>query len=247
MHPAGEDRLALQVVAARRPDREDERQTRPLLPQGAQVVHLQAEAGPVDHVRAQGRVADEDGGLGLPHHQAEVGRAGVVVRLDAVALGEEQLGEADGGAGGRPEGDAGAVEPVQGDLRDDHAGHDRAVAADGDVGEGDQVVGVLEELDQGDRTDVEIALHQLLAELLRSVLGELEVEERARSGEPPVQGQAVQELDVADARPGARSVHIVRLALTAYGPARDPRRRRATGGHAPSPPVGRGCSNIRVT
>jgi hypothetical protein len=137
------------------------------------------------------------------------------------------------------EGDAGAVQLVERDLRDDHARHHRAVASDSDVGEGDQVVGVLEELDQGDRTDVEIPLHQLLAELLRGVLGELEVEERARSREPPVEGQAVQELDVADARPGARIVHIVRLALMAYAPERDPAVGPWTSVGA-SPPVGRG-------
>src|SRR3954451_14292828 len=104
-------------------------------------------------------------------------------------------------------------------MRDDHAGRHRAVAADRDVGEGDQVVRALEELDEGDGPDVEVSLHQLLAELLRGVLRELEVEERARSREPPVQGQAVQELDVADARPGARIVHIARLDPMRYGAA----------------------------
>ena len=51
---------------------------------------------------------------------------------------------------------------------------------------------------------------QLLAELLRGVLGQLEVEQRAGSGEPPVEGQAVQELDVADAGPdrGRRSARM---------------------------------------
>ncbi len=224
MHLAGELRLALRVLLARRPDREDERQARPLLPQRAQVVHGQAVARAVDHVRAQRRVADEDGRVGLLHHQAQVGRAGVVVGPDPEALGEQELGEADGGARGGAEGDAGAVQLLQRHLRDDHAGHHRAVAADGDVGEGDEIVGVLEEFDQGDGTDVEVALHQLLAELLRGVLRELEVEERACSREPPVQGQAVQELDVADARPGARIVHIARLALPRFPSVADPRR-----------------------
>ncbi len=236
MDLAGEGRLAFQVVPAGRPHREDERQAGPLLPQRAEVVHLETEPGPVEEVGAQGGVADEDGGLRLLHHQAEVGRAGVVVGLYAVPLGEQQLGEPDRGARGRTEGDPGAVELVQRDLRDDHAGHHRAVAADGDVGEGDEVVGVAQELDQGDGADVEVAAHEPLAELLRGVLGELEVEERAGSREPPVEGQAVQELDVADARPGARIVHIARLDPVGYGAGTDP---------TPERPSGR--SNIRVT
>ena len=102
-------------------------------------------------VGAQRGVADEDGRVRLLHHQAEVGRAGVVVGPYAVPLGQQQLRQPYGRAGGGAEGDPGAVELVQRDLRDDHAGHHRAVAADGDVGEGDEVVGVAQELDEGDR------------------------------------------------------------------------------------------------
>ncbi|GAA3056715.1 hypothetical protein GCM10020000_44020 [Streptomyces olivoverticillatus] len=51
--------------------------------------------------------------------------------------------------------------------------------------------------------DVEVAPDELLAELLRAVLGQIQVEQRARPGEAPVDGQAVEELDVADARAAA--------------------------------------------
>lgn len=145
-----------QIVLARRPDREDERQPRPLLPHLAQVVDLQSEPGGVVQVRAERGVADEDGRVGLLHHQAEVRRAGVVVGGDAVALGEQQLGQPHGGARGRAQGHPGPVQLLQRELGHDHARHDRPVAADGDVGEGDQLVGVLQELDQGHGTDVEI-------------------------------------------------------------------------------------------
>lgn len=165
--------------------------------------------------RAQGGVADQYGGLGLVHHQREVRRAAVVVGRDAVALGEQQLGEPDRRTAGGAQGDPLAVEPVQRQLADDHARHDRAVAADGDVGESDQLVGVAQILHEGDRADVQVAVDQLGAELLRGVLGQLQVEQGTGSGETPVEGDAVQELDVAD--PGAgeagvavthRGVHI---------------------------------------
>ena len=72
------------------------------------------------------------------------------------------------------------------------------VAADRDVGQRDELVGVLEVLHEGDRADVEITLDELGAELLRGVLGELQVQQGAGPGQAPVQGDAVQELDVAD-------------------------------------------------
>lgn len=244
-----------EVLLAGGPDGEDEGQARPLLPHLAEVVDLEAEAWGVVEAGAQGGVADEDGGVGLLHHRAEVGRAGVVVRGDAVPLGEQQFGEADRGAGGRAEGDPAAVELFQRELGDDHAGHDGPVAADRDVGEGDQAVGVLEELDQGDRADVEVAPDELLGELLGGVLGQLQVEQGPGAGESPVEGDAVEELDVADpgpAGPGgrvavrsragvgrevvgcvsARIVHLVRLAPPrtplAPGPAERCRARGAT-------------------
>lgn len=157
-------------------------------------------------VGAQRGVTDEDGGVRLLHHQAEVGRAGVVVGGDTEPLGEQQLRQPYGGARGRAERHPGPVEVLQGPLRHDHARHDGSVAADRDVGEGDQVVGVAQELHEGDGADVQIAPDQLLAELLRGVLRELQVEQGSGPREPPVEGKAVQELDVADARPAATVV-----------------------------------------
>lgn len=157
-------------------------------------------------VGAQRGVADEDGRVRLLHHHAQVGRAGVVVGAHAVPLGEQQAREAYGGAGGRAQGDPCPVQVLQGPLRDDHAGHDGAVAADRDVGEGDQVVGVAQELDERDGGDVQLAPHQLLAELLGGVLRQLQVEQGSGPCQPPVEGKAVEELDVADARAGATVV-----------------------------------------
>lgn len=109
-------------------------------------------------VGAQRGVADQHGGVRLLHHQAQVGRAGVVVGPDAVALGQQQLRQPHRGAGGRAEGHPGPVELLQRELGDDHAGHDGPVAADRDVGEGHQVVGVAQVLHEGDRADVELPL-----------------------------------------------------------------------------------------
>lgn len=165
-------------------------------------------------------VADEDGRLRLLHHHAEVRRARVVVGLHPVLLGEQQLGEAHRRAGGRTERHPGPVQLPERPLGDDHARHDGAVAAHGDVGEGDEVLGVPEVLDEGDGADVEVTPDEALAELLRGVLRELEIEERSGPRQAPVKGQAVQELDVSDAGPAARVgagcvvgciVHIARL------------------------------------
>ncbi len=190
-------------VLAGRPDGEDERQPRPLLPHLPQVVDLEPEAGRVVQVGAERGVADQHGGVRLLHHQPQVGRAGVVVGPDPVPLGEQELREAYRGAGGRAEGHPGPVELLQWDLGDDHAGHDGPVAADRDVGEGHQVVGVAQVLHEGDRTDVQVPPDELLAEALRGVLGELQVEQGSRARQAPVERQAVQELDVADAGPAA--------------------------------------------
>lgn len=157
-------------------------------------------------VGAQRGVADQHGGVRLLHHQAQVGRAGVVVGPDAVALGQQELCQPHRGAGGRAEGHPGPVELLQRELGDDHAGHDGPVAADRDVGEGHQVVGVAQVLHKGDRADVQLPLDQLLAEPLRGVLGELQVEQGSRPRQAPVQREAVQELDVADAGPAATVV-----------------------------------------
>lgn len=119
---------------------------------------LQPQAGRVVQVRPQRGITDEDGRVGLLHHQAEVRRAGVVVGGDAEALGEQQLSKPHGGARRRAESYPGPVQLLQGELGHDHARHDGAVAADGDVGQCDQVVGVAQVLDQGDGTDVEVPL-----------------------------------------------------------------------------------------
>ncbi|CAM5609567.1 hypothetical protein SCALM49S_00038 [Streptomyces californicus] len=68
---------------------------------------------------------------------------------------------------------------------------------------GHQVVGVAQVLHEGDRTDVQVPPDELLAEALRGVLGELQVEQGSRARQAPVERQAVQELDVADAGPAA--------------------------------------------
>lgn len=161
---------------------------------------------------AQRGVADQHGRVGLLHHHPQVGRAGEVVGPDPVLLGKQQLGEAYRRTGGRAQSDAGSIELLQRDLRNDHAGHHGTVAADREVGEGDELVGVAEELHEGDRGDVELARDEALTELFGGVLGQLQVQQRAGSGQPPVERQAVQELDVADAGPAAIDVHIARLA-----------------------------------
>jgi hypothetical protein len=168
-------------------------------------VHFEPEPRRVVQRGPQRGVADEDAGLGLAHHQGEIGRAAVVVGLDAVLLGEQQLREPHRGARGGAEGDPLAVQGLQRGLGDDHAGHHGTVAADRDVGQGDEFVRVPEELHQRDRRDVEIPVDEPGAEPLRGVLEELQVEQGAGAGEAPVEGQAVEELDVADARPAARS------------------------------------------
>jgi hypothetical protein len=164
-------------------------------------VPVQAEAGPVVHGRPQRGIADQHGGVGLLHHQREVGRAGVVVGLDPVLLGEQQLRQTDGRTAGGAEGDPAAVQLVQRHLADDHAGQHRAVAAHGDVRQDDQLVGVTEVLDAGDRRDVEVAVDQRVAQPLRGVLGEVQVEEGPGTGQPPVDGYAVEELDVSHPGP----------------------------------------------
>jgi hypothetical protein len=77
---------------------------------------------------------------------------------------------------------------------------------------------VLEVFHEGDRPDVQVAPDQLGAELLRSVLGQLQVEQGTRPGEAPIKGDAVQELDVPDSGAGGsaggirrRFIHIRRL------------------------------------
>ncbi len=196
MHLVHGLRLALQEVPAGGPHREDEGEAGPLLPHVAQVVHLQAEARGLVQRGAQRGVADQHRRVGLAHHQRQVRRAGVVVRLDAVLLGQQQLGQPHRRPAGGAEGDPAAVQLVQRHLADDHAGQHRAVAADGDVRHDHQLVGVAQVLDAGDRGDVELSGDQGVAQPLGGVLGQVQVEEGPGPGQAPVDRQAVQELDV---------------------------------------------------
>ena len=68
-------------------------------------------------------------------------------------------------------------------------------------GQEQQLVRVSQVLQQGDRADVEISPNERVVEPIRRVLGQLDVEQRARTHQSPVDRQAIQELDVSDARP----------------------------------------------
>ncbi len=81
-------------------------------------------------------------------------------------------------------------------LGDDHAGHHRAVAAHGDVGEGDEFVRVPQIFDEGDGADVEFPGDQAFAQLLGGVLGEFQIQQGAGPRQAPVQGETVQKLNV---------------------------------------------------
>lgn len=201
MHGRRQLGAAVGEVAAGGPDGEDEGETGPLLPHRAEVVHGQALVGSLSQVGPQRRVADQHGGVGLGEHRVQVGRAAEVLRPHPLALLQQQPGQPHRRPAGGAEGDPAAVQVGQRDLADDHAGHHRSVAADRDVGQDQQLVRVPQVLDAGDRADVEGAADQLVAELLRSVLGEVEIEQIARPGQPPVEGYAVQELNVSDPRP----------------------------------------------
>ena len=88
--------------------------------------------------------------------------------------------------------------------RDDHRLH-RAVAAHREVGEEEQLVGVAQVLHQRDRPDVEVTGDQGGVEPVRGVLVQVDVEQGTRAHQPPVQRQAVEELDVA--HPGTANSH----------------------------------------
>jgi hypothetical protein len=169
--------VALQIVAAHGPDRHDERQARPLLPQLAEVVHLQAGLRQAPQIRAQPQVADDDGGVRLAHHPLQVGLARVVVGPHSEALAEQQPREPYGRTGSGTQRDLRPVELVERDAGDDLARHHRAVAADGDIRKGDESVRIPEEFDESDRADIEIAVHQLVAELFRGVPCEVQIEQ----------------------------------------------------------------------
>ena len=84
------------------------------------------------------------------------------------------------------------------------AGHqvdrkDRPVAADGQVGQQNQLVGVAQVLDKADGPEVDLARDQHVVQLVRGVLDQLDVGQRAGADQAPVERQAVEELDVTDA------------------------------------------------
>jgi hypothetical protein len=59
---------------------------------------------------------------------------------------------------------------------------------------------VPEVLDERDGPDVEVAGHQGVVQPVGGVLGQLDVEQRAGLDQPPVEREAVEELDVAHSR-----------------------------------------------
>ncbi|GAA1399798.1 hypothetical protein GCM10009639_39980 [Kitasatospora putterlickiae] len=201
VHGRGQPGAPLGEVAADGPDGEDERQPGPLLPHLAQVVHGEALLGRLPQVGAQRRVADQHGRVGLGEHRVQVGRAAEVLRPHPFALLQQQPGEPDGGAAGGAERDPPAVQLGQRQFADDHAGHHRAVAAHGDVREHQQFVRVPQVLHTGDRADVQGSADQLIAQLLRRVLGEVQIEQIAGPGQSPVEGYAVEELNMPDPGP----------------------------------------------
>ncbi len=164
-------------------------------------MHLQPQPRGLVQRGPQRGVADQHRGVGLLHHQREVRRTGEVVGLHPVLLGEQQLGQPDGGPAGRAEGDPAAVQLLQRHLADDQAGQHRAVAADRDVRHDHQLIRVAEVLHAGDRGDVELSGDQGVAQPFGGVLGQVQIKEGPGPGQAPVDRQAVQELDVP--HPGA--------------------------------------------
>src|SRR5207253_2953754 len=77
-------------------------------------------------------------------------------------------------------------------------------------------------LDHADGCDVEITGHQPIAEPIRGVAPQIDVEQGTRVDQPPIDRQAVQELNVTDSRP--RHGHASSSSLAALASDRSRRR-----------------------
>ena len=115
---------------------------------------------------------------------------------------QQHLGQQHAGTRGGAERDPAPSSSVGGTGGDQVDREDRTVAADGEVGQQEQFVRVAQVLHQRDGADVEVAGDEGGVEPVRGVLVQVDAEQRARAHEPPVDRQAVQELDVSD--PGPR-------------------------------------------
>jgi hypothetical protein len=87
-------------------------------------------------------------------------------------------------------------------LADEVHRQHRSVAADRQVRQQQEVLGVPEVLDQADRSQIQLAGEQRVVQSVRRVLAQIEIQQRAGAHEAPVERQAVEELDVPDPRPG---------------------------------------------
>jgi hypothetical protein len=122
-----------------------------------------------------------------------------------VPVGQQHAGEQCPGAGGGAQRDRAAVQLGERPGRhQDHRLH-RAVAADGEVGQEQQVVGMTQVLEERNGPDVQIARDECGVEPVGRVLVQVDVQQGTRAHQSPVDRQAVEELDVA--HPGSPGGH----------------------------------------
>ena len=200
MHVLDQARVLAGEVPPGRPDGEHHGQPGPVPPGLAQVGDGQAAARRLVE-RTQRGVPDQDGGIRLQQHLRQFGRAGEVLRCHAVPLGEQHLREQHAGPRSGAERDRPAVQLGERPGGDQVHGEHRTVAAHREVRQQQQVVGVPQVLHQRDRADVEVTVDQCGVEPVGGVLAQVDVDQGAGTHQPPVDRQAVEELDVPD--PGA--------------------------------------------
>ena len=133
---------------------------------------------------------------------------------------EPHAGEQDGGPRSGAERDPTLTQRRKRHLRDEIDRQYWPVGPHGQIGQEQQLVRVSQVLQQRNRPDVEISPNERVVEPIRRVFGQLDVEQRARAHQSPVDRQAIQELDVSDARP--RGCHRSGRLIAGSGPGSGP-------------------------